>query len=39
MTDQMILSIRRPDDWHVHLRDNAVMRSVVVVGAAVAVVG
>jgi dihydroorotase len=29
MTDQMILSIRRPDDWHVHLRDNAVMRSVV----------
>ena len=29
MTDQMILSIRRPDDWHVHLRDNAIMRSVV----------
>ena len=29
MTDQMILSIRRPDDWHVHLRDGAVMRSVV----------
>ena len=29
MTDQTILSIRRPDDWHVHLRDNAVMRSVV----------
>jgi len=29
MTDQTILSIRRPDDWHVHLRDNAVMHSVV----------
>ncbi len=29
MTDQTILSIRRPDDWHVHLRDDAVMRSVV----------
>ena len=29
MTDQMILSIRRPDDWHVRLRDNDVMRSVV----------
>lgn len=29
MTDQTILSIRRPDDWHVHLRDGAVMRSVV----------
>ena len=29
MTDQTILSIRRPDDWHVHLRDNAVMRSIV----------
>ena len=29
MTEQTILSIRRPDDWHVHLRDNAVMRSVV----------
>lgn len=29
MTDTAILSIRRPDDWHVHLRDDAVMRSVV----------
>ena len=29
MTDQTILWIRRPDDWHVHLRDGAVMRSVV----------
>ncbi len=29
MTDQTILSIRRPDDWHVHLRDGSVMRSVV----------
>lgn len=29
MTEQTILSIRRPDDWHVHLRDGAVMRSVV----------
>ena len=29
MTDQTILTIRRPDDWHVHLRDGAVMRSVV----------
>ena len=27
MTTQ--LTIRRPDDWHVHLRDGAVMRSVV----------
>ena len=29
MTDQTILTIRRPDDWHVHLRDGSVMRSVV----------
>ena len=29
MTDQMILSIRRPDDWHLHFRDGAAMRSVV----------
>jgi dihydroorotase len=29
MTETAILTIRRPDDWHVHLRDGAVMRSVV----------
>lgn len=29
MTETTILNIRRPDDWHVHLRDGAVMRSVV----------
>jgi dihydroorotase len=29
MTDQTILSIRRPDDWHLHFRDGAAMRSVV----------
>jgi len=29
MTDQTILTIRRPDDWHVHLRDGSIMRSVV----------
>lgn len=29
MTQSSILTIRRPDDWHVHLRDGAVMRSVV----------
>ncbi|MEP7349667.1 MAG: dihydroorotase [Sphingorhabdus sp.] len=29
MSDNMILTIRRPDDWHVHLRDNDVMRGVV----------
>lgn len=29
MTDQMILSIRRPDDWHLHFRDGVAMRSVV----------
>jgi dihydroorotase len=29
MTDQMILTIRRPDDWHVHVRDGDVMRGVV----------
>jgi dihydroorotase len=27
MTDQ--ITIRRPDDWHVHLRDGAVMKGVV----------
>ncbi len=27
MTDQ--ITIRRPDDWHIHLRDNAVMQGVV----------
>lgn len=29
MTEPAILSIRRPDDWHVHLRDGPVMQSVV----------
>lgn len=29
MTDQTILTIRRPDDWHLHFRDGAAMRSVV----------
>jgi len=29
MTDQTILSIRRPDDWHVHLRDGVVLADVV----------
>jgi dihydroorotase len=28
MTDQTTLTIRRPDDWHVHLRDGEVMRGV-----------
>ncbi len=28
MADQTILTIRRPDDWHVHLRDGAVMQGV-----------
>ncbi|MGB5076285.1 MAG: dihydroorotase [Sphingorhabdus sp.] len=28
MNDNMILTIRRPDDWHVHLRDGDMMRSV-----------
>ncbi len=29
MSDNMILTIRRPDDWHVHLRDGDIMRAVV----------
>lgn len=29
MTSIDTLTIRRPDDWHVHLRDGAVMRGVV----------
>jgi dihydroorotase len=29
MSDTMILTIRRPDDWHVHLRDGDIMRAVV----------
>ncbi len=29
MADTTILTIRRPDDWHVHLRDGDVMRGVV----------
>lgn len=29
MTDPAILTIRGPDDWHVHLRDGDVMRGVV----------
>jgi len=28
MTDSATLTIRRPDDWHVHLRDGAVMAGV-----------
>jgi dihydroorotase len=28
MSDHMILTIRRPDDWHVHLRDGDMMRAV-----------
>jgi len=28
MSDRTTLSIRRPDDWHVHLRDGDVMRGV-----------
>ena len=29
MPDQTILTIRRPDDWHVHLRDGAMLAGVV----------
>jgi len=29
MANSPILTIRRPDDWHVHLRDGEVMRGVV----------
>ena len=29
MSDTAILTIRQPDDWHVHLRDGDVMRGVV----------
>lgn len=28
MTDPTILTIRRPDDWHVHLRDGAMLEAV-----------
>ena len=28
MTKQQTITIRRPDDWHVHLRDGAMMRGV-----------
>jgi dihydroorotase len=28
MSEYMILTIRRPDDWHVHLRDGDMMRAV-----------
>ena len=28
MTTQTTLTIRRPDDWHVHLRDGGVMAGV-----------
>ena len=28
MSEPMILTIRRPDDWHVHLRDGDMMRAV-----------
>ncbi len=29
MTNQQTLTIRRPDDWHVHFRDGAMMAAVV----------
>jgi dihydroorotase len=29
MTELMILTIRRPDDWHVHVRDGDIMQGVV----------
>ncbi|WP_226018304.1 dihydroorotase [Novosphingobium sp. FKTRR1] len=29
MTDTQTLTIRRPDDWHVHLRDGALLQGVV----------
>ncbi|WP_408589150.1 dihydroorotase [Novosphingobium sp.] len=29
MTDTQTLTIRRPDDWHVHLRDGALLKGVV----------
>ncbi len=29
MADSTTLTIRRPDDWHVHLRDGAIMQGVV----------
>ena len=29
MPDSQTLTIRRPDDWHVHLRDGAMLRGVV----------
>jgi dihydroorotase len=29
MSEPMILTIRRPDDWHVHLRDRDMMRAVI----------
>ena len=29
MTQQQTITIRRPDDWHVHLRDGAMMQGVV----------
>ncbi len=28
MTDTLTLTLTRPDDWHIHFRDGAVMRSV-----------
>ena len=33
MTDPQTLTIRRPDDWHVHFRDGAMMAAVVPVTA------
>ncbi len=29
MSGQKVITLRRPDDWHVHLRDGAVLKAVV----------
>ena len=29
MTESQRLTLRRPDDWHVHLRDGEMIRAVV----------
>ncbi len=34
MTDQTRIDIRRPDDWHLHLRDGAMLRGVAAASAA-----
>jgi len=28
MSEQKVITLRRPDDWHVHLRDGAVLKAV-----------